>query len=189
VVTSLDTEESQVLPDAEVDKGEVGTLTVDIIREQSAPEMALAMPSGLAIAAEIHIEDVPEQPRVLPNVKVDEAQVEETVVIDLTGDESAPSPAPVVLPESAARAESPVEEGHIPLASNGPRQPPLEKADLRPRKKRRYKNSTLAFMAGKGTLKAGKGTLLTGEDTSLTWANFGGLESTRTDEARQEETL
>lgn len=189
VVTNLDTEEPQVLLDAQVDKGEVGTTTVDIIGEQSVPEMAPAMPPELAFAGEIHNANVPEQPQVLPNVKVDEAQVEETVFVDLTGDESAPSPALVVLPEPAARAESPIREGPNPLASNGPWQPPLEEADPRPRKKPRYKNSTLAYMAGKGTLLAGKGTLFTEEDSLLTWEDFGGLLSTRNDEARQEEIL
>ena len=151
--------------------------------------MAPAMPPELAFAGEIHNANVPEQPQVLPNVNVDEAQVEETVVINLSGDESAPSPAPVVLPDSAARAESPIIEGPNPLASHGPWQPPLEEADLRPRKKPRYKNSALAYMAGKGTLLAGKGTLFTGEDSLLTWEDLGGLLSTRTTEATQEEIL
>jgi hypothetical protein len=43
-------------------------------------------------------------------------------------------------------------------------------------------------MAGKGTLLAGKDTLFT-EDSLLTWEDFGGLLSTRNDEARQEEIL
>jgi hypothetical protein len=186
VVTSLDSEVPQALPDAEVDKAEVGTTTVDTTAEKSVPDVALP---ELAIAAETRIEDVTDQPRVPPDAKVDEIQVEEEVIIDLAEEESAPDPAPVVLPDLAARAQSPIEEGPIPLAFKGPWQSPLEKADSRPRKKQRYKNSTLAYMAGKGTLLAGKGSLFTGEDSLLTWEDFGGLLSTRNDDARQEEIL
>lgn len=181
VVNNLDTEQQRVLPDAEVDEAEVQKTTVDLTGEQSAPEVAHVIPPELAIVPEANMEDVPEQQQVLPDVKVDVVQVEETVIIDSTGEECAPDPILVALPASATEAESPIKEVPIPLAPTGPRQLPLKNADTRPRKKPRYNHSTLAYMAGKGTL-------LAGEDTLLTWADFG-LVSTRTNEARQEEIL
>ena len=179
VVINLNIEESQVLPDAAVDDAEVGKTTVVPTGEQSAPGVAPIIPPELAVAAKTHMEDVPEQPRVLPDVKVD-GEVEETVIIDSSGEECAPDPIPVVLPASAIKIRSPINEVSIPLASTGIQKPPLEKADTRPRKKQRYKNSTLAYMAGKSSF---------GEKTLLTWADFGGLVSTRTNAARQEDIL
>lgn len=179
VVINLDTEEPQVLPDAEVDEVEVQK-TVDLAVEQSAPEVTHVIPPEFAIVLEANMEDVPEQQRALADVKVEVVQVEETI-IDFTGEECAPDPILVALPASATEAESPIKEVPIPLAPTGPRQSPLKTVDTRPRKKPRYNHSTLAYMAGKGKL-------LAGEDTLLTWADFG-LVSTRTNEARQEEIL
>ena len=122
VVNNLNTEEPQVLPDAEVDEAEVQKTTVDLTGEQSAPEVAHVIPPELAIVSEANMEDVSEQQQVLPDVKVDVVQVEETVIIDSTGEECAPDPILVALPASATEAESPIKEVPIPLAPTGPRQ-------------------------------------------------------------------
>jgi hypothetical protein len=177
MINDLDTKKSQVLPNDGVDEAKAGWTTGDFTGEQSAPQVALSMPPKLAIAAETYIEDVLEQPQVLPDVKADEVQVEETVIINLTGEKAALNQVPA---ESATKAESPTSEVSIPFASIEPRQLSLEEADSRPRKKRRYKNATLAYLAGKSTLR---------EDTLLTWADFGGLVSTRTNETKQEDIL
>ncbi|KAF3002619.1 hypothetical protein E8E13_008881 [Curvularia kusanoi] len=147
--------------------------------EMTVPEVAAPMIAKLNT----------EQEQILPAAEAKEAEVEETA-IEIIEEHSVPDMAPVIPSRSAAAEEVPMEDHHIEevpvedvpiekasalLASNDRPQSHPDDTEPRPPKKRKMNNARLAYMAAIGT--------------HLTWADFGGLESTRNNEARKDDIL
>lgn len=117
-----------------------------------------------------------ERPRELSEMEIEETTVDvaEATMKDATEQQAAPNLTSETSPEPVpARIAS--KDGLMSKVPETHPQPPSPRAKLRPEKKRKLTNAYLAYEAAIGT--------------HLTWADFGGLESVRSRETREEDIL